>query len=876
MRKPIYSLFAVLALTAMSCSDKYDDSYLSERVDNLEQRVSALEEQCMQMNTNITSLQTIINVSQSGDYITAISPLYEGDNQIGYTIDFAKCESITIYHGKDGKDGVDGNHGSNGQDGRDGYTPSIGIAQDTDSHYYWTLDGEWLLDDKENKILAEGLAGNDGITPRFKIEDGDWCISLDNGGSWQNLGRAAGADGNDGDSMFSDIDTSDPDFVKFTLADGTGFTVPRKSSLAIEFDRDAMVAMRANATRTIGYTITANTPGNLQVEVLSSGNVRAKVSGTTGTTGTLTVTTGATIDEYDKVVMLVSDGQNTIMKSISFEEAGLRVSGELSYDVDDEGQTIEINIETNANYAVTIPEDAQSWLHNSPQGRGYRNETITLVVDANDGERREARLTLDDEDGVEFQAITIRQAPVFPENMELMFPDPIFRQYILEKFDKDKDNKISKDEAHEIIELEVYQMNIGSLKGIEYFSNLEKLWCYKNQLTQLDVSQNPALTNLRCHDNQLTQLDVSQNPALTELWCGNNQLTQLDVSKNTSLTLLWCGGNKLTQLDVSQNPALTKLDCFKNELKQLDVSQNKDMIDLDCSNNELKQLDVSQNKVITSLSCQNNEITQLDVSQNKALRSINCSRNKLSQLNVTENTALIYLYCSYNELTQLKISENLALTTVWCENNQLTQLEVSKNTALKKLQCFDNKLTQLVVSENASLTELLCHGNELTQLDVSQNQALTELWCGDNQLTQLDVSMNTALKELWCHKNQLTQLNVTKNTALTVLWCEYNDLIQLDVSKNTELKELWCFGNQLTQLNLLQNTKLIKLSCGNNLLTELDVSETNLGESQLENPLACSMSTLETLWLKTGWEINGIYPEKNIGCIDSKTEIKFK
>ena len=57
--------------------------------------------------------------------------------------------------------------------------------------------------------------------------------------------------------------------------------------------------------------------------------------------------------------MLVSDGNNTIMKSISFEEAGLKVNNGLVYEVYADGLTIEINIETNANYTVSILEEAQ-------------------------------------------------------------------------------------------------------------------------------------------------------------------------------------------------------------------------------------------------------------------------------------------------------------------------------------------------------------------------------------------------------------------------------------------------------------------------------------------------------------------------------------
>ena len=56
-----------------------------------------------------------------------------------------------------------------------------------------------------------------------------------------------------------------------------------------------------------------------------------------------------------------------------------------------------------------------------------------------------------------------------------------------------------------------------------------------------------------------TELDVSQNTALTELVCLNNQLTDLDLSQNTTLNALFCERNQLTELDISKNTALYQL-----------------------------------------------------------------------------------------------------------------------------------------------------------------------------------------------------------------------------------------------------------------------------------------------------------------------------
>ena len=211
------ALFAVVALT--SC--KYDDDDLWNSVHGLENRVAKLEELCKQMNTNISSLQTIVTALQNNVYVTGTTPLMKDGKEIGYTITFSKGNPITIYHGKDG------------QDGEDGTTPTISVKKDTDGVYYWTLNGEFIVVDG-GKIQAEGkdgTNGTNGTTPQFKIENDYWFVSYDNGTNWTQLGKATGEDGIGGDSMFSGVDyETSTDYVIFTLSNGTQIKLPTWSA----------------------------------------------------------------------------------------------------------------------------------------------------------------------------------------------------------------------------------------------------------------------------------------------------------------------------------------------------------------------------------------------------------------------------------------------------------------------------------------------------------------------------------------------------------------------------------------------------------------------------------------------------------------------
>ena len=254
-------------LLLSSCGNMFRDelSEIHNEIDDLKLR---LEQLCEEVNTNISALQIIVTALENNDYVTSIDPVSEGGVIIGYDICFSKSGKITIYHGEDGKDGEDGadgqdgkdgqdgedgkdgKDGEDGKDGQDGYTPVIGVKMADDGLYYWTLDGDWLLDINGDKVRAVGLdgqkgdkgdqgdpgekgdkgdQGEPGVTPVLKIEDGYWYISYDNEQSWQQLGRAAGEDGEDGDSFFKEV-TYDSDNVYITFVDGQMVVLPLNPS----------------------------------------------------------------------------------------------------------------------------------------------------------------------------------------------------------------------------------------------------------------------------------------------------------------------------------------------------------------------------------------------------------------------------------------------------------------------------------------------------------------------------------------------------------------------------------------------------------------------------------------------------------------------
>ena len=264
----------------------------------------------------------------------------------------------------------------------------------------------------------------------------------------------------------------------------------------------------------------------------------------------------------------------------------------------------------------------------------------------------------------------------YVEINETNFPDAKFRSFVKENLDKNKDDILDAGEIAAVKKIEANKMGIKSLEGVGFFTALETLKCWDNELTGLDLSKNTKLTSLSCSENELTALDVSKNTELTRLYCRSNRLTALDVSKNTKLEMLDCESDsllsymKLTKLDVSQNKALKKLNCYGVKMKELNVSGCTALEELDCGGNQLTALDVSQNTKLTFLDCASNQLTALDVSKNPELKDLYCRNNMLAVLDVSKNSKLESISCGKNGLTSLDLDKNKEITYVNLDNHQ--------------------------------------------------------------------------------------------------------------------------------------------------------------------------------------------------------------
>ena len=402
--KKLLSLL-MCGLLLFGCSDKYDDSSLRNDLNDLENRVAKLEELCKQMNTNISSLQKIVEAMQDNLSISRVEQISDG-----YIIHFSDGSTATIKNGKDS-----------------GNAPIIGVKQDTDGHYYWTLDGDWLTDEKGYKIIAQGTNGTDGedgITPQLKIENGRWMLSMDNGKTWTDIGQATGADGTDGEDGIDGKDgtngifksvTEDDDNVYFTLEDDSVITIPKSdnSKFAIAFDTTDIAILNGGGSKTISYTIKGATE-NTVVKAIAQDGWKVKVDATSTDKGIIMITAPNPIVESEILVFANDGSYRTVMVSLNCMQ-GQIVIADNSIDIASDGGRQEIKLTTNLDYTIEIPEDAKSWLSLAPETRAMREDIIVFNIDVNEGITRFATVALKDREDNILQTIIIRQLGAYTD-----------------------------------------------------------------------------------------------------------------------------------------------------------------------------------------------------------------------------------------------------------------------------------------------------------------------------------------------------------------------------------------------------------------------------------------------------------------------------
>ena len=309
-----------------SCDD-YDDTELWNKVNGLEERIAALEEWQKTTDNNLNALQTLINTM---DYITSVAPIMQANDTIGYTINFHQSNPISIYNGT---------------------TSQIGITQDEEGNWLWTLDGEVLTTPDGTPIPANG---QDAAAPQLStgkaLQDegiktdaaGDAIIadiaylSVDEGETWYRVTGEKGDKGEqgdkgntgsrgpagaDGDSFFEDVEIVGNNVI-FTLADGTTFTIAKYNG-ALTFMQNGK-ALDLTTTIDLADGALSYAPSDAEV---SARIIDGEGWSASAANGTITVTPASMGEEATLEITLLENGRVIETYRLTIEQTGLQGEG---------------------------------------------------------------------------------------------------------------------------------------------------------------------------------------------------------------------------------------------------------------------------------------------------------------------------------------------------------------------------------------------------------------------------------------------------------------------------------------------------------------------------------------------------------------------
>ncbi|MCB0494783.1 MAG: BspA family leucine-rich repeat surface protein [Cyclobacteriaceae bacterium] len=219
--------------------------------------------------------------------------------------------------------------------------------------------------------------------------------------------------------------------------------------------------------------------------------------------------------------------------------------------------------------------------------------------------------------------------------------------------------------------LDISNLSIADLTGIEAFIELTSLTANDNSLTSLDLTSNTKLTSIQAYNNNLTSVDLTGLNLLYSINFTNSDLTTIDLTDQTALTTLYLIGNPLTSIDLSNNTSINLLGIQNCGLDALDLTGLTSLQSLYAQDNNLTGLDLSDNSSLKTLFLGNNSLSSLDLSNNTLITDLRLMNNALVSLDLTSNTALEKIFANDNLLETLNVANgnNGVVTTFDASGN---------------------------------------------------------------------------------------------------------------------------------------------------------------------------------------------------------------
>lgn len=353
----------MMGLAICACTpEAYDDTAIKEQIDNLDDRLTKVEEDLATLELNVAAMKTLAEALKTGKYIESVVALEDGT---GYTITFSDETTIVIKNGEKGDKGETGDQGDKGDTGAagvDGKTPTVAVKE-VDGVLYWFINGE------QGPAVYEEA-------PVFTSVDGNLYVTYP-GGEPQFVGALTGV------SIFKSVVVNEEEgTVTFTFVGengeaGDSFDLPLAEKFALEIAESIGLAKDqtsveipytvkgANATTTVDVLAVA-CEAVVEAEVIKVSNIAA----------------GA------QMLVFADNGEGkTSIRKVVFAAESYSVEA-VDYVIPGDGGQVVVKGVSNVPFEVVIPAEA-AWLTQVVTKSAFE---LTFAAEKNEGEERSAKV----------------------------------------------------------------------------------------------------------------------------------------------------------------------------------------------------------------------------------------------------------------------------------------------------------------------------------------------------------------------------------------------------------------------------------------------------------------------------------------------------
>ena len=241
------------------------------RIDELNGRLDELAAKCTNLNTTISSLQSIAEALQQKQSLTTFTPVTDAAGKVvGYTLAFKDQGAVTVYN-----------------------NPSYVTVGQQNGEYYWMVSGQFLKDAEGNLVP---VVAEDQPAPQFKIEGNCLKMSLDGGATWTEAAEVS-------QPMFESI-TENANSIDIVMADGAKISIPKAAKLQVEFFAEKK-AFEPNEVVYVQYKVSGAGEKAVNVETYASNGWKAEIFSTSDTEGYIKVVTPDDVTNPSVVVFVL-------------------------------------------------------------------------------------------------------------------------------------------------------------------------------------------------------------------------------------------------------------------------------------------------------------------------------------------------------------------------------------------------------------------------------------------------------------------------------------------------------------------------------------------------------------------------------------------